>query len=348
MTRTPSAINPTTGGGISGSGLYTALETGVNQRQFSPPQISKVRTHVLLELPFALHDMTGTYTIDTRCVVTIQVAERPKEVAGYNTGLHMGEDVTHIKLDPDNWGHVNFTKVTLEFSGYKPIHPPPQTEASDHYYQILRACTRTLQPFLDWYSLATDNYSVTRVSPKGFVHFEAWHTLRPSNLRWNHTFVHFPSSQFSFEPPRQKGDMALMEGAIAYGKLGDEYTLAYRLYAEARRALDADDHRLAAIQGISSLEVALSHYINQQVSKSTVKVTKKPRSLSGQLELFRHILPKGACLPEYELAACNRLRKNRNKGIHDPPKFDPSPVEKDLDALGSLLRLLVAQAGLLT
>ena len=329
-----------------GNGLSTALETGVNQRQFCPREIPQVHTHVLLELPFALHDMTGTYTIDTRSVVTIQVAERPKDIAGHNIGLQMSEDVTHLKLDPDNWGHVNFTKATVEFSGYRPIHPPPQADPSDHYLQILKACTRTLQPFLDWYSLATDNYSVIRVSPKDFVHFEAWHTLPPSNLRWNHTFVHFPSSNFSFEAPKEEGDMVLMEGAIPYGKLGDEYTLAYRLYAEARRTLAADDARLAAIQAISSLEVALSHYIDQQISKPAVTVSKKPGTVFGLLELFRQILPKGVCLPEYEVAACNRLRKNRNNAIHDPDKFDPLPVEKDLGAVGSLLSFLVAQEGL--
>jgi hypothetical protein len=65
--------------------------------------------------------------------------------------------------------------------------------------------------------------------------------------------------ELRFEAPETEGDMELMRKGIAFGRIGEDYALAYRLFAEARRALESDDPRLAAIQAISSLEVALSH-----------------------------------------------------------------------------------------
>lgn len=363
MNNVPMAVNPRTGAGVHGYGTFSAFQVVLNKREFSEREIHQVRTNVLLELPFALHGMTGTYTIDASCVVRIQIAERPKDVAGYNIGLpEMNDAVKHMKLDPDNGGYVNFTNAILEFNGYRVIQPPGDIKTSDHYHQILTACTRTLEPFFDWYSLATGNYSVTRVSPKDFVRFEAWHTLPPKESRWNHTFVHFPSSNLSFEAPETEGDMKLMREAIAHGKLGDEYSLAYRLYAEARRALSANDERLAAIQAISSLEVALSHYIESRIRENRDQLEELgllkelrismtgyhecERNLTLQIRLrllFPLLVPKDVPFPKDEVNRCEGLRTNRNKAIHEPQKFDPSRVEEDLAAVGSLLKFLVAQ-----
>jgi len=362
----PSAMNPTTGAGLLGPGPFGAFEVVQNPRAFSPGEIGLVQTHVLLELPFALHGVTGTYTIDQTCVVTIQIVERPKDVAGYHLGLPVVSDsVEHMRLQPDTWGHVNFTSAILSFHGYRVIVRPEDlepNEKSDHYDQILSACTETLNPFLDWYSLATGNYAVMRVSAKDFVRFEAWHTLPPQAPRWNHTFVHFPTSQLSFEAPETEGDMELMNQLIAYGKLGDQYSLAFRLYAEAKRALQANDARLAAIQGISSVEVALAHYIESTIRENRDRLAEAglleelrisrtgydecAQNLTLQIELkllFPLLVPTATDFPKDDTDACDRLRKSRNDAIHEPQRFDPRAVEENLPAVERLLRFFVGQ-----
>lgn len=357
MNNMPIAVNPRTGVGVSGWGSFSGIRVVKAPREFSDNEKRKVCTHIRLELPFALHGMTGTYTIGESCQLSIRVLERPKDVAGYSISLpEMNEAVKHMKLDPDNWGYVNFTEAILEFKEYRLMALPEGVDPADHEDEILKACTRTLNPLLDWYSLATGNYSVTRISSRDFIRYEGWHTLPPGGTLFNHTLVSFPSSNLSFEAPETEGDMELMRRAIAYGKVGDEYSLAYRLYTEAERALRADDVRLAAIQAISSLEVALSHYIGSRIrekgdhfGKLRISMTAYHRAesdltLSIMLKfLFPLLVPSDVPFPKNQVDACDRLRKSRNYAIHEPLKFDPSPVERDLQAVASLLEFLVAQ-----
>jgi hypothetical protein len=357
MNNIPMASNPRTGVGVHGTGSFTSIRATLNGREFLDNEINRVHTLVRLELPFALHGIAGLYIIGESCMLKIAVHERPKGIAGYNIGLPEVDKATkHMKLDPDNWGHVNFTEAILEFDSYKPINPPKGIRPRDHDYNILKICTGILNQLLDWYSLATENYSITRVSPRDFVRYEAWHTLPPDLSCFNYAFVHFPTSMLSFEAPGTEGDLELREKVLAFGKVGDEYSLAYRLYAEARRAFLSNDARLAVIQAISSLEVALSFFIRSRVKedkdsfgKSRISMkayedTDKDLTLSIMLKiLFPLVVPKDIPFPKDAVDACDRLRKSRNYAIHDPLKFDPSPVERDLWAVEAFLKFLIAQ-----
>jgi hypothetical protein len=263
-----------------------------------------------------------------------------------------------LKLKPDNWGYVNFTEAFFDFSVFRVLtHPRKVEDPESHDRTILRHCAGILNYLLDLYSLSTENYAVGRVSPKNFVSYVAWHTLPPEETHFNHTTVYFPSSALSFEAPEIEGDLEQMQRAVDFGKLKKEYVLAYRLYAEARRAFEAEDTQFAAIQGIASLEAALSYYVRTQVeerkdkfemkriSVQYYKDSEKDLTLALLLKiLFPLVAPNDVPFPKAEVDACNLLRKARNDAIHDPANFDSKSVESGLHAVESLLAFLIQQS----
>jgi len=218
-------FDPKTGIGLGGSG--SALRSILNPREFVEHEIPNVHTHVFLRLSFALHGFTGTYTIARGVQLSVRIRETPKEVAAYHLGLpEVTETVKNMKLEPDNWGHVNFTEAFFDFSVFRVLsHPRKVEDPESHDRAILRHCTGILNYLLDLYSLSTENYSIRRVSPKDFVSYVAWHTLPPEEMHFNHTTVYFPNSTFSFEAPETGGDLEQMQRAMDFGKLRAEYVL---------------------------------------------------------------------------------------------------------------------------
>ncbi len=106
----PMATDPRTGTGVFGYGQFTGHRAIATGREFTDDEKSRVHTLVALELPFALHGFTGTYTIDSTCNASVVIRERPREIAGHFLGLSdMNSAVQHLKLVPDNWGYINYT-----------------------------------------------------------------------------------------------------------------------------------------------------------------------------------------------------------------------------------------------
>ena len=115
------------------------------------------------------------------------------------------------------------------------------------------------------------------------------------------------------------------------------------------------DARLAAVQAITGLEAAVSHYIEariQQMRRDRIqwgatlkeyKQKKKNSKISHLLDTVLPILkPDGVPYPQSIIDGCDRLREERNKAIHDPASFSESVVETGVNAVGQLLAFLVS------
>ncbi len=360
MKDTPMIYNPKTGVGFGGGGGVSDFRGISNPREFSKEELTNVHTHILLKLPFALHGFTGTYTIGHGIQLGIRIKENPIEVATYNLGQLEARSVKNMKLVPDNWGCVNFTNAIFDFPVFRELsHPRRVKDTFKHDYEIMKNCTSILNNLLDWYSISTKNYSIRRVSPKDFVFYQSWHSLPPNEMPFNYISAHFSTSAFSFEAPEKEGDLELMKLAESFEAMNQEYKLAYRLYIEARRSLEADNPQMAAIEAVASLETALSYYIKSQIeakkdesgmkriSKNYYEDSKRDISLSIMLKfLFPLLIPPEVSFPKKELDACNNLRKSRNDAIHEPATFNSKQIESGLDAVEFILGFLVSQSKL--
>jgi hypothetical protein len=58
--------------------------------------------------------------------------------------------------------------------------------------------------------------------------------------------------------------------------------------------------------------------------------------------IFPLIVPECVRFPKDATNACDRLRKKRNKAIHEPSKFKAAGLKEELDAVNSLLQFLIA------
>lgn len=340
-------------GGPGGPGI-SEFRIIANRRDFSKTEMPNVHTHVLLRLPFALHGFAHSYKDDVNSLLNIFIKENPINVAAYNLGRLEHKNVSHLKLIPDNWGYVNYTEAHFDIVGFRELSLPGRVQDLYlHDRQILRVCTDGLNKFLDWYSLATQNYSIQRVSPNDFVFYESWHTLPPDRTPFNYVTVHFPTSALSFEEPETDGEEDLINRALHFETLAAEHQLAYRLYAESRRSLEAGNPQAAAIAGASCLETALAYYIRSQVEARQVEPAikqviasygnklKNTPGLSLMLNtVFPKLLPANIPPPKKDVDACNLLREARNDAVHNPARFNPQHVAAGLAAVESLLGLL--------
>jgi hypothetical protein len=354
MQQIPMAANPRTDAGVIG-GPVSNLRVRRNPRTFTEQEQPTVTSHIRVDLPFALHGMTGVYKMGSGCTLALSIKERPLPVAATNVGLpDINEAVEHLKLVPDIHGLVNYTQVVLSFTGFQPIDPPPNTDAARHTYLVLRKIAEPLNKFVDAYCLATKRYDIERISPKDFVYYELWHTVGDDCRPYNQTFIQFPSAELSFDAPETEGDMPLREKAVSLTSLPEPYLLASRLFAEAHRALNRHDYSLAAILGVNSIETALSAYIKAallnvrdeqnllRISANTYNQLERDLSLSMDLKLlFPLLFPLDVEYPQEDVDAVNRLRQARNEAIHDPIKFskklNTQEIVKGVMAVSNLL-----------
>jgi hypothetical protein len=302
-------------------------------------------------LPFALYGLTGVVQADSVSVEFL-LLNRSLSVAAQLLGFSsLRPDIQHIRVIPDNHGVANYSVAVLKFP--EAINLENLSKSKERYRSFLNNIARTLNPIISFYNLAKQNFGVGSVSAQDFNEVVAWHEVSTQpGVAYDSVYVLLPDTDLDFQPADRTPDSSVKAEIERLSRLDPSYRTAFLFYAQARRFFAGGDHVLAAIQAITSLEIALPHFIRgrieagkdqfgeQRLKWKDYEDTRKDVPFAFlMLSIFPLLIPD-VRFPREIVTACNTLRKKRNHAVHELQKFT-HVEEQELLSVGDLLDFLV-------
>jgi hypothetical protein len=317
---------------------------------------SSGRTVVQVVLPYAMHGAEGLY-LNVAGEVVISLKEQPTELTRSYLlmDVEQEEPKRKLMLTPDNLGIIHRTVVAVRTKGYLAIDPPKGDSLENYERIMLEKCEIAISDIFDWYTYCSRNFALPKISLQDIVSYEVWHEMPNDSVQHNYVMRTLRTAKLRFMPElKTEGDKELQERMMLIQKLPTSYRLAITLFTEAMRALYIGNTRLACVQAASSVEIALGYYIETKAknytddhgqkrlsSKAYDDVKKDTITLSSMLKLFFPLLlPSNVKFPREIIAACDRIRKNRNDAIHSGVEPKKADIEKDILMVESLINFL--------
>jgi len=334
-----------------------ALDT---ETAFDDEQKARIATQIEVTIPFGLPGVPvlpiTVYDDDgNQSVVELAYMRHPMNIVTHALGKMLAKgDIRTLDMDGDSWGRIAYThaKVTLPY--YCRTKPGPSTDEQGAptidmaSRKLLERVCVVLNKLIGVYVLHTNRYDIRELAPSDFLSYSAKHlldgrTYNPIQVFYLNT-LHVNSPQVVL-PQASLDSMREVLGSP------EALNLVYRLLFRARWSLELGNRRVAVIDAVTGLEMALSDFVRERalrkgISSGEIDKLLRDVGLSGNLKVLLPLVLTDSetdLLDDELVLRCSGEIRTRNKIVHEGlPDVDSAEVKRALDDITQFVQFLDA------